>query len=264
MDTSEIGKRMKQYEDANNPKLIDKLPVILRLDGVSFHSFTRGMERPFDNILTRTMQDTMLALCEHIPGCVIGYTQSDEITIVLADYRNPLAQPWRGYVKRKLESVTASMATKIFNHVFSIRVNSKLNNISSDMFKVYSKKFDEAMFDCRAFNLPVHEVINNLIWRQCDCMRNSIMSVGQANFSHGELQNKSCNQVQEMLFSERGINWNDIPTHLKRGSCAVKERVFIETDMNEEGGIYRDKWVIDNNIPIFTKDRNYIDSRIKC
>ena len=263
MDTSEIGKRMKEYENVNNIRLIDKLPVVLRLDGVSFHSFTRGMQRPFDRILNEVMQLTMLQLCKEIPGCVIGYTQSDEITLVLADYENPFAQPWRGYVKRKLESITASMATRAFNHIYCEVINKYATSISAEKLEMYCKKLDSAIFDCRAFNLPVHEVENSLIWRQCVCVRNSILSVGYAHFSQKQLHGKNCNQIQEMLFAEKNINWNDFPTYLKRGTCAIKKPVEIKCK-DSDRTIFRDKWMLDFEIPVFTKDRNYIRSRIKC
>lgn len=133
------------------------------------------------------------------------------------------------------------------------------------------------MFDCRCFNIPKEEVTNLVYWRQLDASRNSIQMVGQANFSHKELQNKSCNEIQDMLMTQKGINWNDLPIYQKRGSCCVKENHFIE---NEKGtqicfsercsdpfedeetltGVYRSGWVIDTEIPIFKNEgREYID-----
>ena len=94
--------------------------------------------------------------------------------------------------------------------------------------EVYNKALEKgAMFDARAFNVPREEVTNFIYWRQLDATRNSIQMVGQANFSHKELQNKSCNMIQDMLFTQRGINWNDLPTHLKRGSCCIKNNTNI-------------------------------------
>ena len=117
-----------------------------------------------------------------------------------------------------------------------------------------------AMFDSRVFTLPKEEVVNCVIWRQQDATRNSINSVGQANFSHKQLQNKSCNDIQDMLISEKGINWNDYTTTLKRGSCCVKVPQKINDGTKQES--IRNKWIIDNEIPIFTQDREYINSRI--
>lgn len=269
MKSGDLGVRMKQYEDVNKSYLIDKLPVVLRLDGKSFHSFTRGMERPFDKILNTAMQETLKSLCEEISGCVIGYTQSDEMTLVLVDYDKAESQPWFGNVKRKIESVGAALATRNFNRIFSdlvVKAYDEAIQSGEDVevikkkFAPYTNKLWEALFDCRAFNLPVHEVENNLIWRQQDCVRNSINSVGQANFSHKQLQGKNCSEVQEMLFSEKGINWNNYPTYLKRGTCCVKVPVTINPGTDKE--VTRMKWIIDKDIPTFTKDRDYIRKNI--
>jgi len=268
MAISDLGKRMKQYEDTNNISLIDKLPLVVRMDGISFHGFTKGMRRPFDEILNHSMQQTMKKLCEEIPSCVLGYTQSDEITLVLVDYDNPVSQPWRGYVKRKIESVTASMTTRAFNNCFSDIVLQEFTKAvlgTEDIetlkknFNVYLKKTGNAIFDSRAFNLPIFEVENNLIWRQLDSVRNSIQTLGRANFSHKTLQNKSCKQIKEMLLKEKGIEWEKYPTYLKRGTCCIKEQIEVDTD---KGKVIRGKWKIDNEIPIFTQNRDYIRKRI--
>ena len=119
--------------------------------------------------------------------------------------------------------------------------------------------FHGALFDSRVFNIPKEEVNNCLLWRQQDATRNSIQSVAQANFSHKQLQNKNCSELQEMLFQEKGINWNNILTHLKRGSCCIKEQYEIETG---DGVALRSRWVIDKEIPIFSQDTSYVNSRI--
>lgn len=130
----------------------------------------------------------------------------------------------------------------------------------------YQKKMRTAMFDSRVFSVPKEEVCNCLIWRQQDATRNSIEAVGQANFSHHELHKKTCNMIQEMLWSQRGINWNDFPTELKRGSCCIK-RQFEETidDPRTPGQkitVCRNRWIIDHEIPVFTQDREYIEKLI--
>ena len=126
-----------------------------------------------------------------------------------------------------------------------------------------------AMFDARAFNIPKEEVTNLIYWRQVDAKRNSIQSVGQAYFSHKELDKKSSDMIQCMLFEERCVNWNDYPTHLKRGSCCVKNKIVIESDGVVVTAQLRDttanenEWIIDNEIPIFKGEgRKYIDDLI--
>ena len=135
--------------------------------------------------------------------------------------------------------------------------------------EVYNKALKKgAMFDARAFNVPREEVTNFIYWRQLDATRNSIQMVGQANFSHKELQNKSCNMIQDMLFTQRGINWNDLPTHLKRGSCCIKDNTNITFARSygeevETGSIQRPHWIIDTEIPIFKDEgRDYIEKLI--
>lgn len=268
MVNDELGKRMKKYEYITRTHLTPRTPVIIRIDGKAFHTFTRGFKRPFDEILVSTMQKTMKYLCENIQGCVLGYTQSDEITLVLVDYKNINSAAWFDYNIQKCVSISASMATMAFNRIhlkvnsdYAIQKTSARNDIwlvgeDAELYDVHEKAAQKgAMFDARAFNLPKEEVCNCLLWRQLDAIRNSIQMVGQANFSHKELQNKSCNDIQEMLFSQKGINWNDTPIHLKRGSCCVKKE-----NADKMG---RSKWVIDLEIPDFKGDgREYVDKLI--
>lgn len=122
-----------------------------------------------------------------------------------------------------------------------------------------------AMFDCRCFNIPKEEVTNLIYWRQLDASRNSIQMVGQANFSHKELQNKSCNDIQDMLMIQKGINWNDLPVYQKRGSCCVRNKIVVKSDGIMETVQLKDtsksenEWIVDKNIPIFKgEDRKYI------
>lgn len=272
MDNSNLAKRMKQYESVTKSTLVRRMPVIIRLDGRSFHTFTKGFKRPFDDVLIKTMQETMKYLCENIQGCVLGYTQSDEITLVLVDYKNLDSQSWFDNEVQKICSITASMATMAFNKTFFTNSMEyiKVLPLETDQEKeyyrlmcgVYSKADDKgAMFDARCFNIPKEEVTNNIYWRQLDATRNSIQMVGQTNFSHKELQNKSCNQIQDMLFTQKGINWNDISTYLKRGSCCIRENyIFENSNPNKETCVERSRWIIDKEIPIFKgENREYID-----
>lgn len=255
-----LGTRMKEYEAVSKNHLMRRTPVIIRLDGKAFHTFTRGLNKPFDSDFVTMMQQTMLHLCENIQGCVLGYTQSDEITLVLVDYQNRDSCAWFDNQVQKIASISASMATLYFNRELSEMLRDLEEDLAAadyslpqaHMYETNSKKYDKwydkeyrAVFDSRVFNLPQYEVINNLIWRQQDATRNSINSVAQSLFSHKELQGISSKDLQNKMLTERDVNWNDYPTHLKRGCCAIKD---------SEG-----KWVLDINIPIFTEDRDYID-----
>ena len=228
----DLGKRMKEYyEQVPKTKLVRRMPVAIRIDGKAFHTFTKGFRRPFDEILITAMQETTKYLCENIQGCVLGYTQSDEITLILVDYRNLSSSAWFDYEVQKMCSVSASMATMAFNKYFTDLAedfvlstanedDAELDKYCSTLLKAIRKG---AMFDARVFNIPKEEVTNLVYWRQLDATRNSIQMVGQANFSHNELQGKSCNEIQDMLMTQRGINWNDFPTYKKRGTCVIHD-----------------------------------------
>ena len=262
MDKTTLGDRMKNnYENISRYYLTRRMPVIIRIDGKSFHTFTRGFKKPFDDVFVKTMQDTMKYLCENIQGCVLGYTQSDEISLVLVDYAELTTDAWFGNNLQKMCSVSASMATMAFNKFFYINMPADEEN-SGTYYKALEKG---AMFDSRVFTIPKEEVCNALIWRQQDATRNSIQSVGQANFSQKELHGKSCNNIQDMLMIQKGINWNDYATTLKRGSCCIKVDDGL-TEYDEAGNIcgytQRSKWIIDNEIPIFSQNRNYIEKLI--
>ncbi len=281
MDKTTLGDRMKNnYENISRYYLTRRTPVIIRIDGKAFHTFTRGFKKPFDDILVKTMQETMKYLCENIQGCVLGYTQSDEISLVLTDYAELTTDAWFGNNLQKMCSVSASMATMAFNKFFSDRVQDFMYACCDDSgddvlpekqndydlaYNVYFKKLYTAMFDSRVFTIPKEEVCNYMLWRQQDSTRNSIQSVGQANFSAKDLHKKSTKDIQDMLMTQKGINWNDYSTTLKRGSCCIKIDDSL-TEYDEVGNIcgytQRSKWVIDNEIPIFSQDRNYVEKLI--
>lgn len=283
MDKTTLGDRMKNnYENITRYYLTRRMPVIIRVDGRSFHTFTNGFKKPFDDILVKTMQDTMKYLCENIQGCVLGYTQSDEISLVLIDYAELTTDAWFGNNLQKMCSISASMATLAFNRAFAKAfdewgranlpdwdmggTNQPVDEKLLKLCKTYDKALNKgAMFDSRVFTIPKEEVCNYMLWRQQDATRNSIQSVGQANFSQKELHGKSCNNIQDMLMIQKGINWNDYATTLKRGSCCIKVDDGL-TKYDEVGNIcdyiQRSKWVIDDEIPIFTQDRNYVEKLI--
>lgn len=267
-----LGDRMKGYENISRTYLTRRVPVIIRLDGKAFHTFTRGLEKPFDFTLMKVMQLTMQYLCANIQGCVFGYTQSDEITLVLTDYATINTDAWFGYNVQKIASVSASMATMEFNRLFRKEFEDAVLGWNPDrkdlalledrLAKLQEKQFT-ACFDARCFSVPVDEVCNCLIWRQQDATRNSIEAVGQANFSHRQLMGKSCNEIQDMLFKEKGINWNDLPTYCKRGSACYRVVSEEEIDDPRNPGnkitVQRRRWIVDADIPIFSQDRQFVE-----
>ena len=267
---NDLERRMKKYyEQIPKIKLMRRTPVIIRIDGRSFHSFTKNFDRPFDDVLIKSMQDTMKYLCENIQGCVLGYHQSDEISLVLIDYQNLNSAAWFDYEVQKICSIAASMATMIFNKRFEENTYEYLpksveKEVRDRILKYHCKAIDKgAQFDARCFNIPKEEVANYFYWRQLDASRNSVQMVGQAQFTHKELQNKSCNLIQDMLMIQKNINWNDFPIYQKRGSCCIKEEYQSENVDNKDGAVVRKHWIIDKEIPIFKgEDREYIDKLI--
>lgn len=277
MNKDSLGDRMKShYENIPKTHLTRREPVIIRIDGKAFHTFTRGFQRPFDNILIESMQETMKYLCENIQNVKFSYQQSDEISLLLTDYENINTAAWFDYQVQKMCSIAASMATLAFNKFFKhnalVKVTitdayfrnkesysgdwEKDNSLKEPYFDAFAKG---AMFDARCFSIPKEEVCNYFIWRQQDAVRNSIQMVAQANFSHKQLQNKSCDELQEMLCQEKNINWNDFETLKKRGSCCTKTGKHTVIDIQTGEQKERLIWEIDKEIPIFTQDRNYIE-----
>ncbi len=262
---SDLGTRMKSnYEEISKYRLLRRTPVAIRIDGKCFHSFCRGLKKPFDEILIKSMQDTMKYLCENIQGCVFGYTQSDEITLILIDYQTLTSQAWFDYEVQKMCSIAASMATMAFNKFFSRFVDEEKFEYRTSLvpqsveiqeeMRKYHKTLDAAvmkgaLFDARCFNIPREEVTNNIYWRQQDATRNSIQMVGQANFSQKELNGKSCDAIQDMLHEQKGINWNNYLIEQKRGSACLK---------GEHG------WYIDHEMPILKgENREYVERLIR-
>ena len=253
MKYTSLDVRMKRYEAVSDVYLMRRTPVILRLDGSHFHTYTRGFEKPFDNVLITTMQKTMEALCNDIQGAVFGYTQSDEITIVLCDYKTLETSAWFDNRLEKLCSVGASKASRYFNKFFMEIVEEKIStdkSLSEKLRDKYRSRYFTADFDCRAFNIPKEEVCNCVIWRQNDAEKNSIQSLAQSLYSHKELNGLKCNQLQNKMFTEKGVNWNELPTYCKRGSACIKDN--------------NGKWFIDYDMPILKENRDYLERFVYC
>lgn len=243
MDIMLLEDRMKNYyEHAYRIKLPRRMPVIIRLDGKAFHTFTRNFKRPFDKNLMDMINETAKYLCENIQGCQIAYIQSDEINLLLHNYKKLNSESWFDNNIQKIVSVSAGMASSKFTLEYLKYID------DPDKIK-FGKAFGKPIvFDSRVFVLPEAEVNNYFVWRQQDATRNSIEMIAQSMYSSKELHKINCNQLQEMIFQKSGKNWNDYPIDQKRGRCVKK--VF-------------DKWMIDNIIPVFSKEVSYINDLLK-
>ena len=244
-----ISIRMKEnYEFPYRIKLTRRTPVIIRLDGKAFHSFTKGFARPFDHVLMMAMHETMLDLCRNIQGAVFGYTQSDEISILLIDYLNLDSCAWFDNEVQKICSVSASMCTLSFNRHFSMGVENTANDSAEHLARLKAVE-KGGMFDSRCFNIPREEVTNYFLSRQNDASRNSVQMVGQYYFQQKELHGKSGNDIQNMLLTQHDVNWNNYTIPEKRGVACYK---------TEHG------WILDDSMPILKENgRNYVE-RLLC
>lgn len=203
-----LGDRMKQnYENRARYQLMRRTPVIMRLDGKAFHTFTRHCEKPFDQNLIDTMAMTARYVMENVQGSVFAYVQSDEISILLQDYANLDTSAWFDYNIQKMTSISAAMASVFFSSHYKPK---------GDLDCGY------ALFDSRVFNLPREEVINYFIWRQQDWTRNSLQMLARAHFSQKELHRKNAPAMHEMLHAKH-INWADLHPQLKNGTIIVRE-----------------------------------------
>ncbi len=244
-----LGNRMKGYEKVSSGILMKRTPVIIRLDGKSFHTFTKKLNsandpslvnNPFSEKLHRVMINTMADVCNEIQNAKMAYTQSDEISILLTDWSTFQTDQWFGGNIQKIVSVSAALASSYFNYYFA-----------QEFAAGNSYKTNIALFDSRVFNLPKEEVTNNFIWRQNDASRNSIQMLGHYYFSQKQMHGKSNSEVQDMLMLDKGINWNEVDTWKKRGSC-------YHSRLHEPNPVL---W--DENIPIFSQQRDYIDHYVR-
>lgn len=252
-----LGDRIKRYEIVSQNQLIRRMPVIIRLDGKAFHTFTKKITPkndsslafgPFSHKLHDIMADVTYYLADNIQNAKFAYTQSDEISILLTDWENFGTEQFFDGNVQKIVSVSASMATAVFNNAFAQKFTNEL-----------SVRENLAFFDSRVFNIPKEDVTNYFIWRQQDTSRNSVQMLGRHYFSHKQLQNKNNSQIQDMLMLEHGINWNDLHVWKKRGTCVFKGSSYTQVNkVNKDYSFYNDK-----EPPIFTQNRAYIDRYVK-
>lgn len=276
MNTNDsLGTRMKEfYEDRTRIKLPRRTFTIIRIDGKAFHTYTRGLERPFDEDLIEDMDATAAYLCKNVQGAKFAYVQSDEISLLLTDFDELGTHAWFDNNLQKMVSVAASMATAEFNRLRLMRGFGNYEQTQMQGRAIVSQ-FNMAQFDARAFQIPfIDEVENYFIWRQQDAVRNSISSVAQSLYSPRELHGVKTDQMQELIF-QKGINWNDYAPRKKRGGIIKKvEKVFVrrnptseithETTVIPESAIYkRNVWELDIETPTFTQDREFIKGLLK-
>lgn len=247
-----LGDRMKhRYENRFRFSLPRRTYTIVRVDGRAFHTFTRGMERPFDKHLADAMDRTAQVLCAECQGAQLAFVQSDEISVLLTDFDKIDTEAWFDGNVQKIASIAASTATAAFD----------------------SSRWTTGpgpTFDARCFTIPdPTEVENYFIWRQQDAVRNSIAMAAQACFSPKQLHGKSAGDMQEMLFSEHGINWDGYPVGFKRGRAVLSETTteslqYVDRRTGETRsveGVEHRAWTVVEP-PTFTQEREWLRARI--
>lgn len=231
----DLADRMKTYEEASRPTFPRRIPLIVRVDGKTFHTLTSDCVRPFDMDLMEAMDAVALALVAEVQGAQLAYVQSDEVSVLVHGYKTIHSQPWLAGDVQKMASIAASEATVAFNSSFKRRLG---------------------RFDARVFLVPESDVCNYFIWRQQDASRNSVHMAARAHFSHQEIGSRSTSEMQELLWQQKKINWNDFATSCKRGRCAVRHTF-------QRDGAERSEWQMDQQIPLFTADRQYIEQHLR-
>ena len=261
-----IMSRMKKYEQPTKAVLTPRMPVIARIDGRAFHSYAKQCKKPFDNNLINAMNQCAIALCKDIQGAQVAYVQSDEISVLIHSYKRFNSQAWFANEVQKMVSISAAIAASV---------------MTAESPKLFSQ-IKLAQFDSRVFTIPEDDVTNYFVARQQDWSRNSVQMLARSYYSHKQCDNKNNSQLQEMIHLH-GDNWNDLPTHLKRGRCIVKEQqetpcsvckgIGIDYPHSSDdetclvcrgvGKVIRSQWIIDNETPIFSQDRDYIEKYLE-
>jgi tRNA(His) guanylyltransferase len=227
MSTCPIMKRMKDnYESRYEFYLTRRTPVIIRLDGIAFHTYTKNAVKPFDDQIIFAMQQAALELCRKISGVKCAYVFSDEISLLLTDYDRLGTQAWYDYSLNKMLSASASIASALFN-------------------KIMQREYD-ALFDSRAFNIPEHDVNNYFVARQRDAIKNSIGSFANYYFSSNELENVSNDDRIRMLYDKHGVDWYEQKDVYKYGTFI--KRVDREKEVNGYKVLYSPYECITNHL----------------
>ena len=249
-----LGDRMKKnYENITRTFLPRRTYTIIRLDGKAFHTFTRGLNRPWDEDLIDIMNDVTKSLCANIQGAKLGYTQSDEITIVMTDFDSLETDAWYGGNIQKIVSVSASMATAYF----ATFMNKK--SVDSEELNGTSKWWGRtAMFDARTYTIPSrNEVINNLVWRQKDAERNSVQMLAQSLYSQKKLNGKNIQTQKEMCLKE-GKDWETDAADKRGRMLYLQTKWKMSADSFDEPYAERE-WIWVDDCPIFTENWGMFD-----
>lgn len=209
----ELGDRMKGYEAETRVVLPAKTWAVVRVDGRAFHTYTRGLDRPFDIGFQADMDRVAFALVEEIAGAQLAYVQSDEVSVIFSDL-GERTEPYFGGVIQKIASIAAASAS------------ATMTRLRPDQAP--------ALFDARVFALPsAVEVHNYLVWRQSDCRRNAISMLAHHHVGKSRVVGVSTPERRELL-EQAGVVLDDIDLGFRQGRWATRRTVVGPV-------VYRDK-----------------------
>jgi tRNA(His) guanylyltransferase len=240
----ELGDRMKeQYENRTRFSLPRRTYAIIRLDGKAFHTYTRGLNKPFDKELYEDIDNAIIALMREVQGVQFAYTQSDEISLLLTDFALPTTSAWFDNNIQKMVSVAASIMTAEFNKLRIKRLSGMLLHNYDPNYVTAVQRYDAsvqdltmAYFDGRTFTIPDRiEVMNYFIHRNQDCARNAVSMVAQSHFSNKQLHGMSTTDMIEMLRKEKDVEWLYYPNDLRFGRMIVKETYKVDFVAGPDG-----------------------------
>ena len=210
---TDLGSRIKKYERSYNQYATPRTPLMIRVDGKSFHTFTRKYEKPFDMKLISGMLSSAISTAKQLQGFKVAYIQSDEVTFLITDYDNLTSNGWFDYRINKINSITASYMSSYFNNYMNLDIH------------------DIVVFDCRAFNVPKEDVVNAFLWRALDWKRNSLQMYAHSFFSHKELNCKKQCDIHDMLH-DIGENWNNLTAIQKNGTFIINNNDMFTIHFN--------------------------------
>lgn len=245
-----LAQRIKEYESCHDYKIIAKLPIIIRIDGKNFHRVTQNLQKPFSKEMWQLMAHTMLATATEIQGCIIGYQAWDEFTLVLRNDLTPDSEPWFDNRIQKLISSSASLATYSFKEAF-------------DSYYPELNLVGPVLFDAKVFAVPnITEAVNCLIWRQQDCISNSINLVSEYELSKKlgrkdaleTLKGKSEAEKKSILLEDCGVDFEEMYSSAFRRGLVAAKMPISPIEIKNSG----QKWALNMDLPIFTENQEFI------
>lgn len=247
----DLSDRMKKYEEAARVEFPRRMPLIIRVDGKAFSKLTAQLpDKPFNRDFISVMEGVATALCMEVQGAELAYSQSDEVSVLVHNYKTFNSEPWFDNQLQKIVSVAAAVASATFTanswRMFCDKTPAE-DRLGSRRCPSLND-IEPGYFDARAFVLPEAEVTNYFMWRQQDAVRNSVQMLARSLFSHKECHGKNVTQMKEMC-AAAGSPWEALTPTIRKGRCVKKNYV--------EG--VRMGWHVDTDIPMFGENRAYVE-----